>query len=300
MTVTSRPSTKGSSEPGPGRDEQTGGADDLALDQWYPLAALAEITPHRRSITMLLDRDVEYAVDEQGRPRAWSDSGAELSVRDDYGYLWTCLGRPPDGLFHDPAVDEPDRRLMNSCTFGILTSAPRAVENFLDMAHLPIVHAGLLGEMPYSEIIDYGLEVTDDEVLATKCWIYQPMASAASTEGMMVDYTFKVVHPTCAFLYKSSPGYEERLDVVGLFCQPVRSDFVRVHLWDARLDEVNTTTQVRRFGQTIIAQDKPVLENQLPKELPLSGEVPVRSDKTGAAYRRWLYDMGWTYGVIRD
>jgi len=278
----------------------TNGADDLALDQWYPLSALPEIPPGRTSTTMLLDRDVRYSIDEEAVPMAWRRSGEELPIREDYGYLWTCLGDAPEDLFHDPAVEETDRRSFNTCTFGILTSAPRAVENFLDMAHLPIVHAGLLGEMPYSEIVDYGLEVSDEEVLATKCWIYQPKASAASTTGMMVDYTFKVVHPTCAFLYKSSPVDEERLDVVGLFCQPVRSDFVRAHLWDARLDEHNTNTQVRRFGQTILAQDKPVLENQLPKELPLAGEVPVRSDKTGAAYRRWLYDMGWTYGVIRD
>jgi nitrite reductase/ring-hydroxylating ferredoxin subunit len=30
------------------------------------------------------------------------------------------------------------------------------------------------------------------------------------------------------------------------------------------------------------------------------GRTSVRSDRTATAYRRWLYDMGWTYGVIRD
>ena len=278
----------------------TDSPDRLALDQWYPLCALDEVPAGQRTKTVLLERDVWYGVDDDGGPLAWSDAGDELPVRDDYGYVWTCLGEPPSEFYRDPGADEHDRRLMNTCTFGILTSAPRAVENFLDMAHLPIVHAGLLGEMPYSEIIEYDLEVSEDEVLATSCWIYQPRASAASTEGMMVDYTFKVTHPTCAFLYKSTPVHDDRLDVVGLFCQPVRPDFVRAHLWDARFDEVNTDAQARRFGQTILAQDKPVLENQVPKELPLSAELPVRADKTGAAYRRWLYDMGWTYGVIRD
>ncbi len=213
---------------------------------------------------MLLDRDIWYSIDGGGRPTAWTESSEKLPTRDDYGYLWTCLGEAPSDLFHDPAVDETDRR---SAT-------------------------GLLSERLASTLAS--------EISPNAVRIYQPKASAASNTGMMVDYTFKVVHPTCAFLYKSSPLDEARLDVVGLFCQPVRSDFVRAHLWDARLDEHNTDTEVRRFGQTILAQDKPVLENQLPKELPLGGEVPVRSDKTGAAYRRWLYDMGWTYGVIRD
>ncbi len=52
--------------------------------------------------------------------------------------------------------------------------------------------------------------------------------------------------------------------------------------------------------QLIFSQDKPILENQLPKRLPLDprAETPIRADKVAIAYRRWLQDHQVTYGAI--
>jgi len=217
-----------------------------------------------------------------------------------FGYAWTTPGDPPAGLFDIPETAEPDRRTFNAGTFGIQTSPPRAVENFLDMGHLPFVHSGLLGEQPFTEIVDYRVEHQDVEIHAIDCLIFQPMASAASVSGQMVNYTFRVPHPLCALLYKTTPVDEARLDVIGLFVHPLRAERIRAHLFNSLLDASNTDGQIRRFQQSVLAQDKPILENQVPKRLPLDpdAEVPARSDRTSNAYRRWLGELGLTYGVI--
>jgi hypothetical protein len=46
--------------------------------------------------------------------------------------------------------------------------------------------------------------------------------------------------------------------------------------------------------------DKPILENQFPKLLPLDPriETPTRADNAAITYRRWLSGLGVTYGVI--
>ena len=46
--------------------------------------------------------------------------------------------------------------------------------------------------------------------------------------------------------------------------------------------------------------DLPIIENQHPKRLPLhpQAETPIRSDRASILYRRWLSDLGVTYGVI--
>jgi len=290
-------------------------ADPVALNQWYAIAALDEIPRGRVWRTELLDTPVSLAVNGGGVPLAWrsQDSlpdGAPLAaaaverplpVRADFGYAWTTLGEPPDGLFDIPETAEPDRRTFNAGTFGIHTSPPRAVENFLDMGHLPFVHSGLLGEQPFTEIVDYQVECHDVEIHALDCLIFQPMATAASTSGQMVNYTFRVPHPLCALLYKTTPVDEARLDVIGLFVHPVRADYIRAHLFNSLLDATNSDGQIRRFQQSVLAQDKPILENQVPKRLPLDpdAEVPARSDRTSSAYRRWLGESGLTYGVIR-
>ncbi|MDE0456748.1 MAG: hypothetical protein OXI15_05600 [Chromatiales bacterium] len=53
--------------------------------------------------------------------------------------------------------------------------------------------------------------------------------------------------------------------------------------------------------QLIFSQDKPILENQLPKCLPLDprAEIPARSDASSLAYRRWLTARGVTYGATQ-
>ena len=68
------------------------------------------------------------------------------------------------------------------------------------------------------------------------------------------------------------------------------------------LDDSNTDSVIRRFQQEVFAQDKPILENQSPKLLPLDprAETPIRADKLAIAYRRWLSDLGVTYGVIPE
>jgi phenylpropionate dioxygenase-like ring-hydroxylating dioxygenase large terminal subunit len=90
------------------------------------------------------------------------------------------------------------------------------------------------------------------------------------------------------------------MDVIAIFCQPTSEETIRAHLMLSMIDEVNTLAGMRRFQQTIFGQDKPILENQYPKKLPLDprAETPIRADKSAIAYRRWLSNKGVNYGVI--
>ena len=295
-------------------ERATGIAEPVAANQWYAIATLDEVPVGRAAHTELLGVPMSYCRNRNGEPLAWltQDSPtADTPVDDEtpledrlptlekYGYLWSSVGQPDDGLFDIHEAAEPDRRVFNAVTIGIFTSGPRAVENFLDMGHLPFVHSGSLGQQPFTEIVDYEVERRGSEIVASNCLIFQPKATAASTSGQMVNYTFRVPHPLCALLYKGTPEDDIRLDVIGLFVHPVREDRIRAHLFSCLLDRTNTDKQIRRFHQTVLAQDKPILENQVPKRLPLDpdSEVPTRADKTSNAYRRWLSDLGMTYGV---
>ncbi len=284
------------------------------MNQWYPLAAVPEIRPGRAYWTRLLGTGVCYGVGPDTEPLAWRagskpssseplgpmDSLDRLPVRAEHGYLWTTIGQPPNGIFAVPESAEPDRRTLNAATIGIAASAPRVVENFLDMAHFPYVHPHMLGEEPHTEVTEYNVEMRDGEIWAVDCRFYQPQAAAASSEGVVAEYLYRVPHPYCALLYKSAPTEDDRLDAIGIFIHPVSEEYVRAHLFLSLIDDVSTDTTIRRFQQTIFSQDKPILENQLPKRLPLDprAETPIRADKMSVAYRRWLTELGVTYGVI--
>ena len=219
-----------------------------------------------------------------------------------YGYLWTSLSSQPNELFSIPETDEPDRRNLNAGSIGVATSAPRAVENFLDMGHFPFVHAGVLGAEPHTEVVDYNVEIKNGEIIATGCRFPQPKAGAGSVTPIITDYIYRVPHPYCVLLYKSGSFDIQRLDVIGLFIQPMTQEQIRAHMLLSLLDDVTSEAELRKFQLGIFSQDKPILENQVPKRLPLSttAETPIRADKSSIAYRRWLTELGVTYGVITE
>ncbi len=293
-------------------------SDSAILNLWHPLVPEAEVPVGSVSEVVLLGRTVFFTTGVSDEYLVWSEKskapvsgGSEpfpedkqLPVLVRYGYLWTSLGSPPNGLFEIPEFEEPDRRNIHAATIGVHCSAPRAIENFLDMGHFPYVHPGILGAEPHTEVVEYDVRVDTDsnEIWATECLFYQPQAAATSVGGQLVGYTYRVPHPYCVMLYKTNPVDQERMDVIGLFVRSVTSEHIQASMFLSLLDGVNTDSTIRKFQQEVFAQDKPILENQHPKRLPLNprAETPVRADKSAIAYRRWLSDLGITYGVIPE
>ena len=288
------------------------------LDLWHPLVPSSEIQVGVVRELPLLGEKVSCLSTAPDVYRAWrtdpatpvgtvcepSPATEELPILDRYGYLWTSLGVPNGDLFDVPEYDELDRRNIHAATIGVHCSAPRAIENFLDMGHFPYVHTGVLGIEPHTEVVDYDVhvDVETNELWATNCLFFQPVSATTSAGGAMVGYTYRVPHPYCTLLYKTSPLDESRMDVIGLFVRSVGPDRIEAHMILSLLDDSSTESVIRRFQQAIFAEDKPILENQHPKLLPLDprAETPVRSDRLAIAYRQWLSDLGVNYGVIPE
>ena len=276
--------------------------DLVALGLWHPIAAVEDVPPNVPQATRLLGERVTYLRCGQSLQVKVQHNERTLPVTLAYGYIWTCLGTPAKPLFDLPEFAEPDRRNVCAATVGVRVSAPRAVENFLDMGHFPFVHTGILGAQPHTEVREYQVELDEerDEIMATECQFFQPQAAAGAARGIMADYIYRVPHPYCAVLYKSCPEDESRQDVIALFVQAVDEENIRAHALVSVIDSHSTDLAIRMFQQTIFSQDKPILENQIPKRLPLDprAETPVRADKCAIVYRRWLRAKGLQYGVI--
>ncbi len=273
----------------------------VALDEWHVVGAVESLPVGARVATQLLGAAVFLERGAGGAITVRESGGDALRAFQRFGYVWTTLGTPPRDLFEIAEVAEPDRRNLHTASLGVHVSAPRAIENFLDLGHFPFVHPGLLGSEPYTEVKPYEVTVTlEDGVTATRCRFYQPRSAAFATEGFEVEYVYRVPHPYCSVLYKRNPEFADRMDVIALFVQPVTEERIRAHLFVSLLDRVSTDAEIRSFQQTIFAQDKPILENQRPKRLPLDphAELPTRADASSLAYRRWLRDRDVRYGTI--
>ncbi|MEM8705801.1 MAG: aromatic ring-hydroxylating dioxygenase subunit alpha [Actinomycetota bacterium] len=273
-------------------------------DRWHPVAALHHVANGATHKTVLLGVSIECRLADAETAIVVRTDAPDLPVATLVAYecVWACLGDPVESLFSIPEAEESDRRIVHAGTVGVHVSAPRAVENFLDMAHFPYVHTGILGVEPYTHVNEYQVHIDPEtnDVWATDCEFWQPLAATTSTDGQLSDYLYRVPHPFNVILYKTTPIDLERMDVIALFCQPVAPDRIIAHPFLFLLDDDNSVASIRSFQLKIFGQDKPILENQMPKLLPLDprAERPIRADRVAITYRRWLSDQGVTYAVI--
>ncbi len=290
--------------------------DPVIVNQWHVISALDEISVGAVNETLLLEERVSFTAAPDGECRVWRSTpdlpagaavdaaalnGAEpLPARPEFGYLWTSLGDAPAELFDLPEYHHPRRRNMNAGSVGVATSAPRAVENFLDLAHFPYVHEHSLGVLPHTEVTEYDVEIRNDEIHATRCDMMVPKVGANFDAPMVMRYRYRVPHPYCVMLFYDSLPEPSAEDVCGIWVQPMTAERVRAHNYMGVIDDTSTDTDIKAYQLLIFAQDKPILENQHPKCLPLDprAETPIRADRSAITYRRWLSELGVTYGVI--
>ena len=291
-------------------------SDPVILNQWHVISALDEIEVGVVNETMLLEERLSYTRTHDGECLVWRSDPVMpagdpvnsrllarirlLPVRPQYGYLWTSLGEPPADLFEMPEYHHPKRRNMNAGSVGVATSAPRVVENFLDLAHFPYVHDGALGVLPHTEVVDYDVTVTNGEVHATKCDFLVPKVGVNFDAPVVMRYRYRVPLPFCVMLYYDSLPDPSLEDICAIWIQPMRSDLIRAHNYMGVIDDDSSDSEIKAYQLLIFAQDKPILENQHPKLLPLDprAETPIRADRSAIVYRRWLSDLGVTYGVV--
>ena len=272
-----------------------------ALDDWYCVAMLDDLPAGARRETRLLEQDISISNDAESGIVVAGKDGKTHPHQIAFGHVWTSLGTAPRPLFEIPEGDEPGRKLVPCGVVRVKCSPLRAVENFLDVAHFPFVHTDILGAEPHTEVAPYKVKVREenDEVWATKVKFYQPQAAHSADDGIVTDYVYRVPTPMVSVLYKTCPPKPEAQDVIAIFVQPLDEETCDVWPWMALYDDHSTMAQLIQFQQEIFLQDRSILENQIPRKLPLDPrmEIPTRADLTSVAYRQWLKRRGATYGA---
>ena len=225
-----------------------------------------------------------------------------FEVQEAYGLVWVRLESGDSQLPVFAAESDEHLRKVNCGPYDVAASAPRIIENFLDMSHFGFVHEGWLGSRDATAMATYKVEAKDTGVIATGCKAVQPQSNLHSTQPAEVEYTYEVTAPYTAVLTKipeegsSKQGWREQ---IGLFICPVTPEISRVWFRLAVADFESTDEQLQTFQHTIFVQDQPVLESQLPKALPLDPRAEMHSaaDRMSSAYRRFLKSQGITFGV---
>jgi len=213
-----------------------------------------------------------------------------------YDFVWVCLGEPRQDVPAFPEWDDATYRKTLCGPYPVHASAPRIVENFLDVAHFPFVHGGILGDAAHPEIEDYEAEISREGVVARNVRVYQPDPYGTGV-GDTVTYTYRSTRPLSAYFVKES---SERGFSILLMITPHDTVESTAWMWMAMNYAYDVPeADLVAYQDKIFSQDAPILQSQRPEKLPLDlqAELHLKSDRTAIAYRKWLKQLGLSFGV---
>ena len=213
-----------------------------------------------------------------------------------YDFVWVCLGTPEYALPPFPEWQDETYRRVLCGPYTFHAAGPRMVENFLDVAHFPFVHENILGVRDHAEIADYEVVTDENGITAKDIDIFQPNPDGTG-ESKVVRYTYNVFRPLVAYFRKETAGPKF---AILLMVTPIAEVHSLMWMWMVMNHSYEKSEEeLRAFQDEIALQDLPIVESQRPELLPLDlqDELHLRSDKTAIAYRRWLNEIGLTFGT---
>jgi phenylpropionate dioxygenase-like ring-hydroxylating dioxygenase large terminal subunit len=213
-----------------------------------------------------------------------------------YGSVWVSLGEPAHDIPPFPEWEASEYRKILCGPYQVQASGPRIIENFLDIAHFPFVHEGILGVREHPEIEDYEVETEPEGIVAKGVRVYQPDPYGTG-QGDTVTYTYRALRPLTAYLLKES---NESSFSILLTITPHETLESTAWMWMAQNYGYDIPqAEIIAYQDEIFSQDRPIVESQRPELLPLDlqAELHLRSDRTAIAYRKWLNELGLTFGT---
>ncbi len=229
-------------------------------------------------------------------------------VRERHGLLWVTLGEPAHDVPAFPEWGAPGfATAVCDPIPHVEAHGPRLVENFLDVAHFPFVHEGVLGDQAHAEMEDYEARVGPKGVESDPVYLWQPVQHGAHAGGR-VSYTYRVERPFTAHMTKQVPagwwGPDAPAASHGLMLTITPHDALDSTVWFVIASSAYDDNAVLQVDYTqritaIFEEDRVIVSGQRPELLPLDlqAELHLKSDRVAIAYRKYLKQLGLSFGT---
>jgi phenylpropionate dioxygenase-like ring-hydroxylating dioxygenase large terminal subunit len=220
-----------------------------------------------------------------------------VATQERYGLVWICLDEPAAPLPNVPEdADGAFRRIVEPVARWHV-AATRAVDNFLDVAHFPFVHAGTFGGAAEARVAPVTLEALGDFY----GWRYEVRAAnagaATTASGQSSDVVERAMTTgfSLPFVVRSTIDYRASglRHVLLLVTTPVDDEHSLFTFVVWRNDDRSVPDdEVVAFDRAIGAEDKLMLE-RIPGTLPLDATslVSTQADRASLEWRRQLRAM---------
>jgi phenylpropionate dioxygenase-like ring-hydroxylating dioxygenase large terminal subunit len=213
-----------------------------------------------------------------------------------YGLVWVRLVET--GEVHFPDFEEwndPDYLQVLPNAVDIDAASGRQIEGFLDVSHFAFIHTDSFGERQNPVVPDYPVEVLPHGFRAdyiSTVSNYPHHMKHLNPEGFQWRRLFELWLPFTAKLSVTFPNGQ--LHILNAAC-PVSARKTRLFVPVCRnFDKDAPLQDTLDFNDQVFAEDKAIVEEQYPEDLPLrlQDEVHIAGDKSSITYRKGLSALG--------
>lgn len=210
-----------------------------------------------------------------------------------YGYVWVCVGMPRAPVPTFPRVDDPGYELRHEFLEVWEASAPRIVDNSLDIGHVAFVHRGTIGDPDNPDLPPFTV-VRHPHGLAFDLSYWSRVDEQQKRNlGIDDDLVERTVHVDLVqpLVFTAVLGYPNGVEHV-LYKGATPIDDHRSLFWQAvaRNDDPRDRWEgIVATDRAVTDEDRPILEG-VPADFPLevTTEIHTRSDRMTVEYRRLL------------
>ena len=218
-------------------------------------------------------------------------------VEERYGLVWLCPGMPRTSVPVLPEAEDADYTLIHELMETWAASAPRVVDNALDVSHLSFVHRGSIGDPDNPRLHGLTVERDGEGLRMSVSYLSRVPEQQKLNTGITDDFVVRTTHAQLVqpFVFRGVLEYPNGLKHV-LFktCTPVDDTHTLFCQFIARNDAPDAAKQkgIIAVDRQVQAEDRALLEGVRPEfPLQLQTEMHTRSDRMTVEYRRILADL---------
>lgn len=228
-------------------------------------------------------------------PRAHADM---ILAAERYGLVWVCVGMPRAGIPELPEAEDEGYVLIHELMEEWAASAPRIIDNALDVSHVAWVHRNSVGSAADPRLSDFKVERNGDSLTFSVSYVAAVNEQQKKNLGLTSDLTTRSTHAELVqplvfrgvleyhenglkhVLFKTATPVDDRTT---LFCQFIaRSDRPTEEMWE----------QIAAVDRTVQSEDKVLLEGVNPNfPIEVTTELHTKADRMTLEYRRILADL---------
>ncbi|MCU1373832.1 MAG: hypothetical protein JWO68_1118 [Actinomycetia bacterium] len=227
-----------------------------------------------------------------------------VAVTERYGLVWACVGEPAHDLPFLPEAEDEGYVLIHELMEEWSASAPRIIDNALDVSHVAWVHKDSVGSAANPRLSDFTVEREGHVLRFSVSYVAAVNEQQKQNLGITSDLTRRTTHAELVqpLIFRGVLEYEENglRHVLYKTATPVDDRTTLFCQFIARSDRPSPEIreQIAEVDRIVQSEDKRLLEAVNP-DFPIdaTSELHTRSDRMTLEYRRVLGDLTGPVGV---